>query len=124
MEQNKVDIFILNKNNLFPQALIPYIREELLRMEDEKWQDISTLQFKNPAISLLLSIGCGTYGADRFYLGDTLFGCMKLILTLIFVIVVFVQSFQSIEDWMFIVFMLAIMFIVVFHRYFLSNKNN
>lgn len=114
MEQSKVDLFILNNGPMFPEKLLPFIREEILKLDDEKWQVISTFQFKSPMIALLLSIGCGTYGIDRFYLGDTVLGIFKLALTLILITAIIVQSIYNIECWPLLIFMFAIIPIIIF----------
>lgn len=114
MEQRKVDLFILNNGPMFPEKLLPFIREEILKLDDEKWQVISTLQFKSPMIALLLSIGCGTYGVDRFYLGDTILGIFKLSLTLILITAIIVQSIYNMESWPLLIFMFAIIPIIIF----------
>ncbi len=67
----------------------------MLKMEDDKWDNVSSLQFRNPTIAILLSIGCGTYGADRFYLGDFALGCLKLLCTIILIIAI-----VAIDVWM------------------------
>ena len=114
MKSDKVDIFILNKSSLFPSALVPYIRERLLVIDDESWQRLSTMQFRNPMIALLLSIGCGTYGADRFYTGQYLLGIFKLITTVTFLAIVIIHTVWSIENWVYIILMMSIMSIVIF----------
>ena len=56
MEQSKVDMFILKKGTLFPSLLVAHIRDRMLRMEDEKWGKVSTLQFRNPTMSPLVKV--------------------------------------------------------------------
>ena len=84
MEQQKVDIFLMNKGDLFPAEKLMYIREMLLAMKDERWMLLSTMTFKNPSTALLLSVGAGVLGAGRFYIGQSLLGTLKLILFLAF----------------------------------------
>lgn len=36
-------------------------------------------QIKNPALAVGLSVALGSLGVDRFYAGDVLLGCLKLI---------------------------------------------
>ncbi len=113
MEQSKVDMFILNKSTLFPSPLVLYIREQMLKMEDEEWRKVSTVQFRNPTIAMLLSLGCGVYGADRFYLGDWLLGCLKLLSTIILVATIVVIDFMNIDSWFAVLFMVLFIGIVV-----------
>ena len=79
MEQQKVDMFILTNGEKFPEEKVPFVREELLSMDESKWSILSTMQFKNPTTALLLSIFLGVYGIDRFYIGDTGIGIGKLL---------------------------------------------
>ena len=113
MEQSKVDMFMLNKSTLFPSPLVWYIREQMLKMEDEKWDEVSVVQFRNPTIAMLLSLGCGVYGADRFYLGDWLLGSLKLLCTLIIIAAIVLFDCMNIENWFVVLFMLLFIAIVV-----------
>ncbi len=79
MEQQKVDMFILANSDKLPEEKVLFIREQLLAMDDSKWSALSTIQFKNPTTTLLLSIFLGGYGIDRFYIGNTGLGIVKLI---------------------------------------------
>ena len=79
MEQQKVDMFMMMNNKYFPESQIPYIRERLLAGDENREGLLHSLQFKDPTISLILSLMCGTFGIDRFYIGDTGLGIGKLI---------------------------------------------
>lgn len=113
MEQDKVDMFILKKGTLFPSPLVAHIRDRMLRMEDEKWGKVSTLQFRNPTIALLLALGCGVVGADRFYLGDWLLGCLKLLCYVILAVTVAVSGFMGVDNLLLALFMLWCVLIVL-----------
>ncbi|MCR5849803.1 MAG: TM2 domain-containing protein [Bacteroidaceae bacterium] len=79
MEQQKVDMFMMMNNKYFPESQIPYIRERLLAGDENREGLLHSLQFKDPTISLILSLMCGALGIDRFYIGDTGLGIGKLI---------------------------------------------
>lgn len=79
MEQQKVDMFMMMNNKYFPEAQIPFIRQHLLSVDESKEGILHTLQFKDPIISLVLSLMVGSLGVDRFYIGDTGLGIGKLI---------------------------------------------
>lgn len=55
------------------------IRERLIAMDDSKWVNVSTIQFKDPTTSLIISILAGNLGIDRFIIGDTGIGVGKLL---------------------------------------------
>ena len=79
MDKEKVDTFILTNMECFSSEDIPMIRMNLENAEEAKWSLLSTLNFKNPQIALMLSIFGGPIGVDRFYIGDYLLGVFKTI---------------------------------------------
>jgi hypothetical protein len=79
MDNNKVDMFILSNGKFFESNQLMQIRERLLTLEDSKWSVIQTLQFKDPTTSIIISILAGTWGIDRFIIGDTGLGIAKLL---------------------------------------------
>ena len=48
-------------------------------MDEEKFSLVSTVELKDPTTLLLVSIFLGTLGIDRFMLGDTGMGILKLL---------------------------------------------
>lgn len=79
MESQKVDMFMLTNGKFFESHQMNLIREKLLDMEDTKWGDVQTLQFKDPTISLIVSLLAGSLGIDRFIIGDVGLGIGKLV---------------------------------------------
>ncbi|MEY2648246.1 MAG: hypothetical protein RLZZ45_57 [Bacteroidota bacterium] len=79
MDNNKVDMFILSNGKYFESNQLMQIRERLLTLDDSKWSVIQTLQFKDPTTSIIISILAGTWGIDRFIIGDTGLGIAKLL---------------------------------------------
>jgi TM2 domain-containing membrane protein YozV len=79
MEAQKVDMFIMTNAKFFESYQINAIRERLLAMDDSKWAMVSTMQFKDPTVSLIVSILVGSLGIDRFIIGDTGLGIGKLL---------------------------------------------
>ena len=79
MEQQTVDMFMMMNNKYFPEAQIPFIRQHLLSVDESKEGILHTIQFKDPIISLVLSLLVGGLGIDRFYIGDTGLGIGKLV---------------------------------------------
>ena len=55
------------------------IRDQLLQVSEEKWNMISTTQFKDPSTMLIVSVIAGSLGIDRFMIGDTGLGIGKLL---------------------------------------------
>jgi len=79
METQKVDMFIMANAKYFESNQLPAIRDRLLEIADSKWAVIQTLQFKDPTISLIVSLLGGQLGIDRFLIGDTGLGIGKLL---------------------------------------------
>ncbi len=79
MDTQKVDLFLSTNSKYFESHLVPSIREQLLALPEDKWVYIQALQFKDPTITLVISIFAGAYGIDRFYVGDVGLGVAKLL---------------------------------------------
>ena len=79
MDQQKVDMFMMVNNKYFPESQILFIRERLLAADESREGMLHALQFKDPTISLVLSLLVGELGIDRFFIGDTGLGIGKLI---------------------------------------------
>ncbi len=79
MDAQKVDMFVMSNSKFFESHQITTIREQLLVLDESKWVALSTLQFKDPTISLIVSLFAGGFGIDRFMIGDTGLGIAKLL---------------------------------------------
>jgi TM2 domain-containing membrane protein YozV len=79
MDSNKVDMFLMSSGKFFESHHITMVRDRLLAIDDSKWALISTIQFKDPTTSLIVSILAGGFGIDRFIIGDTGLGVGKLL---------------------------------------------
>lgn len=64
------------------QTIQMQIREKLEKMGDSERKELSNklaiCGFKNPTTGILLSVFLGGFGVDRFWVGDKLFGFIKL----------------------------------------------
>jgi hypothetical protein len=79
MTQEKVDMFFVSNAKFFPAGKMAIIKERLERLDDSKLTVISSIEFKDPTTLLLISIFLGSLGIDRFMLGDTGMGILKLL---------------------------------------------
>ena len=79
MDKQKVDMFIMTNQKYFPANKIFYIKEKLNQLSDDKELVLNTLEFKEPTTLLIVSILLGSLGIDRFMIGDTGIGILKLL---------------------------------------------
>ena len=78
-DQQKIDMFIMTNQKYFPEEKMVYLKDKLRTLDDEKFSLVSTMEFKDPTTLLLISIFIGGLGIDRFMLGDTGMGVLKLL---------------------------------------------
>lgn len=79
MDANKVDMFLIANQNYFPAEKIPFLKEKLLAADDSKFLLATASDLKNPTTLLIVSILAGSFGIDRFMLGDVGIGILKLL---------------------------------------------
>ena len=79
VDQNKIDMYLMTNTKYFPEEKMMYLQERLRTMDDQRFSMISTIQLKDPTTLLLVSIFLGSLGIDRFMLGDTGLGILKLL---------------------------------------------
>ena len=79
MTQEKLDMYLMTNSKFFPSNKIAVIKERLERLDDSKLTVLSCIEFKDPTTLLLISVFLGTLGIDRFMLGDTGMGVLKLL---------------------------------------------
>lgn len=78
MEESKINSFFAAYGDKLPAEKSVVIREKLQQVDDSRYATISCVQFKNPTTILVVSIFFGWLGIDRFMLGDTGMGILKL----------------------------------------------
>ena len=79
MEQQKIDMYIMSNQKYFPADKIYYLREKLKNIDDNKFALLSTIELKDPTTNLIVSLFLGSLGIDRFMIGDTGMGILKLL---------------------------------------------
>lgn len=79
MESQKVDLFMISNAKYFESYHLSAVREKLNSLEDSKWPLVLEMQFKNPDTMMIISLSAGQLGIDRFMLGDTGMGVLKLL---------------------------------------------
>jgi len=79
MEQQKLDMFMMTNQKYFPAEKIMFLKEKLASLDDSKFALVSTIELKDPTTNLLISLFLGSIGVDRFMLGETGMGILKLL---------------------------------------------
>ena len=79
MDQQKVDMYIMTNQKYFPAEKIMLIKERVLALDEQRFQMVSMIELKDPTTLLLISIFIGGLGIDRFMIGDTGMGILKLL---------------------------------------------
>jgi len=76
---NMLNMWLMTNGKNFPPERIPYIQERLAHVPESHIQAVYALQMKDPTIILILSVFLGSFGVDRFMLGDIGLGVGKLL---------------------------------------------
>lgn len=79
MEKQKIDLYLTTNAKYFEASAIPIIRQKLEKADETSFLSVQACELKDPTTLLLISIFLGTFGIDRFMLGDTGMGILKLL---------------------------------------------
>ena len=71
--------FLIENQKKFKTADLMVIKEQLDKLSDKQLFMLNSMDFKDPTVSVVLSVLVGGLGIDRFYIGDTGLGVLKLI---------------------------------------------
>ena len=79
MDSNKFSAILVSLQGKIPPEYAFAIRQKLESLDDDKEYVFLAADLKSPLVSLVLSLVLGVYGIDRFYIGDTTMGILKLV---------------------------------------------
>ncbi len=79
LDQKKIDYYIMTNQKYFPEDKIVYLKDKMRAIDEDKLSLMSTIKLKNPTTLVLVSLFLGAFGVDRFMLGDTGMGILKLL---------------------------------------------
>jgi len=79
MDAQKVDIYLMTNAKYFEAHQINAVRDKLIALDDSRTMMLHALNLKDPTTVLIVSLLAGTFGIDRFMVGDTGLGVFKLI---------------------------------------------
>ena len=79
MDQNKLDMYLMTNQKYFPPEKMNDLKNRLSAIDDQKFSQLAAVELKDPTTLLLVSIFLGGLGIDRFMLGETGMGILKLL---------------------------------------------
>lgn len=79
MTDDKVTMFMMANGKYFPNDKVMLVKERIEKLDDSKLIVLSSIEYKDPTTLLIVSIFLGSLGIDRFMLGDTGMGVLKLL---------------------------------------------
>ena len=79
VDKQKVDMFLMSNHKYFPAEKMMFLREKLYNLNEAQFSMVSMVELKDPTTMLLISLFAGGLGIDRFMLGDTGMGVLKLL---------------------------------------------
>ena len=101
MDRHIIDMWIGSNINKFEATRMPEIRSKLEQLDSSDLTSISSIELKDPTMMLIISIFVGIFGVDRFMLGQTGMGFLKLAFIPIFLSLFFVLVIFSTLLWFF-----------------------
>ena len=78
-----INMLLMSYAKYFPAQRIPEIKAELQRRSSNDAAQLLTMSYKDPMVALVLGLTLGSLGIDRFYIGDTNMGVLKLIFNIV-----------------------------------------
>jgi TM2 domain-containing membrane protein YozV len=79
IDQQKIDMYLMTNQKYFPAEKAVFLREKLAMIDDQRFSMVSAVELKDPTTMLIISLFLGSLGVDRFMLGDTGMGILKLL---------------------------------------------
>jgi len=79
VDRQKVDMYLMSNQKYFPADKMFFLREKLYNITDQQFNLLSAVELKDPTTFLIISIFLGSFGVDRFMLGETGMGVLKLL---------------------------------------------
>ena len=78
-KKNMIENFLMLNSKNLPQSKVYILRERLNSLPEEKIRYIQSFVFKDSMFVLIMSLFFGSLGVDRFILGETALGVLKLL---------------------------------------------
>ncbi len=79
MRDNSITLFMVSYGKRFPSYRISEMKSVMNEITDNQFSIIQSFDYKDPNMIFVVSFLFGNLGIDRFLLGDTLLGVLKLL---------------------------------------------
>lgn len=79
MDTQRIDMYMMTNGKFFEGHHLPQVKNYLSNINESQWDQVQSIQLKDPTTMLIISILIGTLGIDRFMIGDTGLGIGKLL---------------------------------------------
>ncbi len=79
MSNMNANILLSTYGKYFPEEQLMAVKDIFENLNEDDQAMLYMAQFKDPTIALIISLLGGGLGIDRFYVGDTALGVLKLI---------------------------------------------
>ena len=79
MNQSKAIQWVELNKKFFPKEKLNTLKQKMLAADDAKYDLLFTIGLNNPSVVTVASVFLGGFGVDRFMIGDTGMGILKLL---------------------------------------------
>ena len=79
MTEEEINMFLTANAKYFDATVLPIIKQKLQGADRNKLLLLQAAEFKDPTTMLIISLFLGSWGIDRFMLGDTGMGILKVL---------------------------------------------
>lgn len=76
---SKSDAFIISNAKYFPEEVLPQLKMAIEGLDNDRYSALYMQNYRDPLMMLIVSLIAGGLGVDRFLLGQTGLGILKLL---------------------------------------------